>query len=607
MKINRVVFGWTIFAIVLFILALVVVIPAFLAGPVAKLSSGGISRRAASPQSSPASYAASSAFLASTFPADDPARDSLPPSILPVVVLRGSDYEMGFQYGEQACAYIDRTREDKWASALQRFSREEVLRALQANQTFVKRFTPEWMDFMRGMAEGATKAGYPMNYTDVLLMNCTLPDPKTSVFPEGAEKKEFPPKDKGCSVASAWGSATKDGRLIGIDTLDTPDVAHAVVIVAFPDRGNAYMCGTDAGEIGDHFLMNNKGLFLGNSGGGGSPRPEDEGYGLCWALSLPYLVRFCDGALEARDMVTKWQINVPENFHFVDVRGNAFVVEKTAAIQAVRKPGDFGEKDFMFSTNNYLAAEMKVTKEGEFQGAHGGYGKYSAPRNRMIWDLLHNYSGSIDVEFAKMILRFPGEAPPYPPAGGWEAMYCRPTNLWTAVVTPDDGDKGVANICTGPVGRVLNGSIAGDGSAMNPTYRYAGGTHTFYRLQLAKGPAELVKAARKAAEEEIANAYGKLMFLNYRDTGYAGLKELYGKAVAEMFEGRNEFNRAVLAEGNRALGLYGRAASLYARAQAHAREVFEALVPAPTSPEDLGLRPFGGSWATWDTAVGKGR
>ena len=597
MKINRVVFGWTIFALVLFILALIVIIPAFLAGPAAKLNSARVSSLASSP--------ASSAFLASSFPADDPARDSLPPSILPVVILRGSDYEMGFQYGEQACAYIDRTREDKWASALQRFSREEVLKALQANQSFIKRYTPEWIDFMRGMAEGASKAGYPMSYTDILLMNCTLPNPKTSVFPEGAEKDALPPKR--CSVGSAWGSATKDGRLIGIDTLDTPDVAHAVVIVAYPDHGNAYMCGADAGEIGDHFLMNNKGLFLGNSGGGGSPRPEDEGYGLAWACSLPYLVRFCDGAFEARDMVMKWQINVPENFHFVDVRGNACVVEKTAAVQAVRKPGDFGEKDFMFSTNNYLAAPMKVTKEGEFQGVHGGYGKYSAPRNRMIWDLLHNYSGAIDVEFAKMILRFPGAPPPYPPPGGWEAMFCRPTNLWTAVVTPDDGDKGVANICTGPAGRVLHGSFAGDGSAMNPTYRYASGTHTFYRLQLAKEPVELVKAARKAAEEEIANAYGKLMVLNYRDTGYAGLKELYGRAVAEMFEGRNEFNRAVIAEGNRALALYGRAASLYARAQAHAREVFEALEPAPTSPSDLGLRPFGGGWATWDTAVGKAR
>ena len=171
-------------------------------------------------------------------------------------------------------------------------------------------------------------------------------------------------------------------------------------------------------------------------------------------------------------------------------------------------------------------------------------------------------------------------------------MYCRPTNLWTAVVVPDDGDKGIANICTGPVGRVLHGSIAGDGSAMNPTYRYAAGTHTFYRLQLAKGPVELVKAARKAAEEEIANAYGKLMFLNYRDTGYAGLKDLYGKAVAEMFEGRNEFNRVVLAEGNRALGLYARAASLYGPGPGPCQGGFRGPGAGADEPRGPGVAPL---------------
>ena len=604
MKVDRILIGWTLFALVLVVLAAVIIIPAFLAGrPDEQDPSRGSSRTFLRPHFSASSSGASSEFLYTAFPADDPARDSLPPSILPVVVLKGSDYDMGFQYGEQACAYIDRTREDKWAQALRRFSRDEVLRALRANQSFIKSYTPEWIDFMRGMADGATRAGFPMTYTDVLLMNCTLPDPETSVYPEGTENDLLPPKR--CSVASAWGSATRDGRLIGLDTLDTPDVAHAVVIVAFPDRGNAYICGADAGEIGDHFLMNNKGFFLGNSGGGGSPRPEDEGYGICWACSLPYLVRFCDGAFEARDMIMKWQINVPENFHFVDVHGNACVVEKTTAVQAVRQPGDFGERDFMFSTNNYLSAKMKVTKEGEFVGLHGGYGAYSAPRNKMIWDLFHNYHGEIDVEFAKMVLRFPGAPPPWPPAGGWEAMFCRPTNLWTAVVLPHDGDEGVAHICTGPAGRVLQSSIASDKSVMRPTYRYAAGTHTFYKLRLAKGPAELVRSAHDAAEEEIANAYSKLMHLNYRDTGYAELKELYGKAVAEMFEGRNASNRAELAKGNNALALYGRAASLYARAQAHAREVYEALEPAPTSPLDLGLKPFGGSWATWETAVGK--
>jgi hypothetical protein len=525
---------------------------------------------------------------------------------------------MGVQYGEQAAAFIDRTREDKWAAALRRFSRDEVLRALKANQTFIRNYTPEWLDFMQGMADGATHTGFPMTYSDILLINVTLPDPKTSAYPDGAENDEL--TSKRCSVASAWGNATRDGRLIGLDTLDTPDVAHAVVIIAFPDRGNATMCGADAGEIGDHFLMNNKGLFLGNSGGGGSPRPEDEGYGIGWACSLPYLVRFADGAFAARDMITKWRINVPENFHFVDTRGEACVVEKTAAVQAVREPGDFGERDFMFSTNNYLHADMRVTKEGGFVGRHGGYGAYAAPRNKMIWDLFNNYHGEIDVEFAKMVLRFPGSPPPWPPAGGWQAMFCRPTNLWTAVVQPDDGDEGVAHICTGPAGRVLHASVAGNGSVMRPTYRYAAGTHTFYRLRLAKGPAEVAEAAKEAADEEIATAYGQIMGLNYRDIGYAALKELYGKAVAEMFEGRNAFNRAELemaaaggsreslnAAKNRALALFGRAASLYARAQAHAREVYEALVPAPENPMDLALPPFGGPWATWETAVGRPR
>jgi len=613
MKLNRNLICWALLGFLLVILAITQFTPWIFHRPAhPALSSARQKTSAAAISHSPAAPAP---YLSSTSPADDPSRDSIPPSILPVIMLKGSDYEMGFQYGEQACAYIDRTREDKWASALRRFNRDEVLRALRANQTFVRTFTPEWLDFMQGMADGATKAGYPMTYTDVLLMNCTLPDPKTSVYPEGAEDDEL--TSKRCSVASAWGSATRDGTLIGLDTLDTPDVAHAVVIVAFPDKGNAYMCGTDAGEIGDHFLMNDRGLFLGNSGGGSSPRPEDEGYGLAWACSLPYLVRFASGAFEARDMVMKWQINVPENFHFVDVRGQACVVEKTAAVQAVREPGDFGERDFLFSTNNYLHPDMKVTKEGGFVGGHGGYGAYSAPRNTMIWDLFHNYHGEIDVEFAKMVLRFPGPPPPWPPAGGWEAMFCRPTNLWTAVVQPDDGDEGLAHICTGPAGRVLHASIAGDGSVMRPTYRYAAGTHTFYRLRLAEGPMEVAEAAKKAAEEELATAYGRLMGLNYRDTGYGDLKELYGKAVAEVFEGRNVYNRAVIemeAAGgnageakNRALALFGRAASLCTRAQAHAREVYEALVPAPTSPVDLGLRPFGGLWATWETPVGRPR
>jgi len=530
--------------------------------------------------------------------------DVLPPDILPVIIVSGSDYEMGLQYGQQAAAHIFLNTEASWASALQRFSHDEIRNALKANQHFIQEHTPENIEIMKGMAAGATTAGYDVSYEDALMMNCVLPDPTTSQYPSGADQSELPPR-KSCSVCSAWGSATKDGRLIGLDTVDGAGEAfRAVIIVAFPDEGHNYMCGAVAGEIGEHFYMNNTGLFIGNSGGGRSPRAIDSNYGLCWANALPHIVRFANDAVEARDMMLSWPINFPENFHFVDQQGESFVVEKTAAIQAARTSGDFGEEDFLFSTNTYLHKDMRVTKFGDFVKQHGGFDAYSSPRNLMLWDMLHNYHGQVDVEFMKMMLRFPGNPPPFPPADGWDAKICRPTNGWVSVVVPHDGDEGVAHVCTGPAGRVIHSSIASDGEDLRSNYQYVDGTHTFYRLRLAADPKVVVDQARDDAKDDLATAYTELMQLNFRDTGYAALEDLYSQANAEYYQGNVAFDRATLSGGNESLRHFAKAATAYTRCQAHAMQVYEALVPPPTSPSDLGLRLFGGDWATWETAVG---
>lgn len=42
----------------------------------------------------------------------------LPPSIMPVVILQGSDYEMGYQYGQQAGPILVMRKEASWATAL---------------------------------------------------------------------------------------------------------------------------------------------------------------------------------------------------------------------------------------------------------------------------------------------------------------------------------------------------------------------------------------------------------------------------------------------------------------------------------------------------------
>ena len=528
--------------------------------------------------------------------------DPLPPDILPVIILKGSDYDMGYQYGQQAGHAIRINKEEAWASALQKFKMEQIKKSLQANQYYIKKYTPWAVEQMKAMAAGATAAGYKISNLDALLLNCTLPKPEAATYPKGFENEQFPPKQ--CSVCSAWGSATREGRLIGVDTLDSGgDSAYGVIIVAFPDKGNAYMCGAAAGELGDHFLMNNKGLFIGNSGGGGSPRDKDNNHGLSWSCSLTQLARFANSAAQAKKMVMAWQTNVPENFHFVDIKGNAFVVEKTAALQAVRKSGDFGEKDFLYSTNNYLHKKMKVTKKGDFVKKHGGYGDYAAPRNLMLWDMLHNYHGQVDVDFAKMMLRFPGNPPPRPPKGGWDAKICRPSNSWVAVVLPDNGDKGVAHICTGPAGRVIHSSTASDGEPMRTTYRYINGTHTFFSLTLAKDPNAVAALAHKQAKKSISRTYKKFMQLTPGNNGFAFMQKIYAWANKEYYRGNIYLNRARLAIGHEAISLFARATACYCRCQARMEQVYEALIPPPTSPSDLGLKPFGGDWAKWETKL----
>jgi hypothetical protein len=93
------------------------------------------------------------------------------------------------------------------------------------------------------------------------------------------------------------------------------------------------------------------------------------------------------------------------------------------------------------------------------------------------------------------------------------------------------------------------------------------------------------------------------MQLNYRDTGYAALEDLFSLANAEYYQGKNAFDQALLSSGNDALRHFAKAATKYTRSQAHARQAYEALVPQPTSPSDLGLRLFGGDWAGWETNV----
>lgn len=82
-------------------------------------------------------------------------------------------------------------------------------------------------------------------------------------------------------------------------------------------------------------------------------------------------------------------------------------------------------------------------------------------------------------------------------------------------------------------------------------------------------------------------------------------EDIFSGATAEYYQGNSALNRALLAVGNEPLRLTAGAVTAYTRARAHAQRVHEALVPPATNPTPLGLRPLGGDWGRWETAVGK--
>ena len=228
--------------------------------------------------------------------------------------------------------------------------------------------------------------------------------------------------------------------------------------------------------------------------------------------------------------------------------------------------------------------------------------------------MFDRYHGEVDLDFAKMMWRFPGEPPPYPldqecyeayyatQGEGWDQKIGNLDNARVVIMQPDDGDEGVAYICSGSAARVAYPLVPRGGD-----YYQIAATHTFYELTLASGPAAVVSAAKSASHAYIAEAYQELMWLNYTDTGYAGLNELYTLANTEYYEGVNWANKAALASGNEALLYYGKAAAAFTRSQAHAKQVLHALVPPATCPKDLGLKPYKETAWPGDEGKAKGK
>jgi hypothetical protein len=548
----------------------------------------------------------------------------LVPNITPVMVLYGTDYDIGYQYSRQLSQIFGPFA----LESLQRSLTSDEIAALKIYERQVKQFVPEFIDMFRGMVAGASVAGVDLSYEQVLADFYTVSvidytaghmiGTKLPTYSDGepaqVQNRVFPAND--CSGFAAWGSTTKNHKLICASSEDHP-LRHEFLAVVIPDTGNSYIFNmVILPPKGGHPAMNNKGLVYvhhGGAHGSGTAGREKPGYGIPQILAIQHTLRFACNANEALALQLGYPPGIPAAGLWADTGGQAFNLECRDP-QTIRRSGDYGERDFLYATNTCMAESLQPFLKNMFGWPinyvpHGGWNTddmNSVRRSLCMWNALHNYHSAVDLNFVKMLWRFPSQPPAYPTieeaeiqlhntqGAGWDSHIGNLANQMVGIVQPDIGDHGLLHICTGPAGR--QAEPLSSGFYFYPTAP----THTFYELQLAPRPVDIVNLAQKRAQRDLYSANQELRKLTYMDVPYARLEAIFNRAATEFQKGDYYWGLTHGSNKKESICKLAKALRAFTKSQGYARQVYESLVLPPNKPTDLGLREWFGKWGQWE-------
>src|SRR5262245_47523566 len=203
-----------------------------------------------------------------------------------VLHIEGESYERGYQHGRlmssEIAAHLKcfaQTLSPKSASDDWQSTRRLV------NALFLRRFEREFLEEMKGIADGANEGGgrfygRPIDLVDIVALNCwpeieTL-DSALEALPTGLEGLKFPhaqsrampkPRPEHCSAFAATGPATADGKIVfGHITMFGlyPANFYNVWLDIKPAKGRRVFmcCYPGAMQSGMEYYMNDAGMLI---------------------------------------------------------------------------------------------------------------------------------------------------------------------------------------------------------------------------------------------------------------------------------------------------------------------------------------------------------
>ena len=338
--------------------------------------------------------------------------------------LEGNPYEMGYQQGCLAPEAVQKMTKEFVKSVLKGYDiPEDIIPGLiKLGKEIAKeneRYIPsEFIEEMRGIADGARDRGYDVSYEDVLLLNLGFDVVLSVAYPIATPIVAWQDK-KGiaCDGFVAMDDATSDGRvLMGRSFMFNPEVFHevAMLIEQYPSRGHRFVSVSAPGFVGVTAAMSSAGIAVGmDMVPAMNTKPFVSGMGCL--LTARQVVQYADELSDAVNMIKGSKRGVPWLYIIGDGQGRekgGAVVEVSADkfarymdyeypswAENLNLPKQIEDKDdLVVLANHYIVPEMYLTIS---YAVEDSLWRYETLMNL----ILQNY-GSIDVEKGKELVDY---------------------------------------------------------------------------------------------------------------------------------------------------------------------------------------------------------
>ncbi len=326
-----------------------------------------------------------------------------------VVVVCGSNYEMGVQYGEQTAQAIVHNVALFKSRLYDKFGPEKTDRDMQVWDYYLKKHDPAYKDWLRGIADGCRNKGYAVTYPDLVML---------MVYPTefwARPKAPYPAETHvasirgpqiasssvggyhGCNTFAAAGGKTAEGKPIhAITSMSPVETMDNVILLAFPKEGASFVSQTYAGRVNGNSAMNSKGFSWTMT----AIMSDAPSWGVTPEVYFHYLAQMAGSSADALEFLKSTpKGGVAGGFILTDASGEISVFEGVSDKFHLSKPGERGESDkFVVQTNHLIDPSLKSLNP-PWLPVIGTYARYDT-----VFKLLQEAApGSVNFAFGKKL------------------------------------------------------------------------------------------------------------------------------------------------------------------------------------------------------------